>query len=181
LLNIIKPSATRLDGYSIDDKEWSKWSKVDAIPDFRSGFSNPASGYSTALDYATYIGMQKPSWNIMWNEFGFASISRGMNIKPAKEPFCLAAQPHEPGHIAFETPLLELSCQQLSLLPGDQLVFVMGISDSSRREIMLYDLHSKQLAAMAKGYSPVVLLDGTTQELSIKRPGERSRSTSQER
>ena len=171
LLKIVNPAATRLDGYSIGDHEWSTWSKLrlsSADPKFRSRIWGPnTENMATYIDYATHVGLQVPRWHVMWNELGYASINRGINVKRFQGPdddFHLMADPNAIGNLALETPFFELYCARPSLLPHDQLLFEMGIGRLPGRDIMLYDLNTKMLAYVAPGHSPIVLLDGATQE-----------------
>jgi hypothetical protein len=157
LLKILNPTATRLDGYLPSNS----YGRIPAaIVDLTSP---PPPDIDQNLETQSL-----PTWNIYWaygGEIPYFSQS-GIYISPWKP---LRSKKDE-YYLALDTPLLQLWCQHVSLLPGDQLVFDIGMLPfcSYKHDIVIYDLHSKKLASVALGHSPIVLLDGATEAFTGK-------------
>ncbi len=170
LLKILNPSATRLEDYGFyrthRDNSAGEKKKVGEWSAGVAGFLEPT---------AAYVGTKpRPDWYIRFNNMGFVSVNDGIKITRTNDKYATDDSDIWSGKwftLGFETPLLSLWCREVSLLPEDQLVFEIGRTWPTC-EIMLYDLHSKQLAPVASGRSPIVLLDGATEAFSGKLTGE---------
>jgi hypothetical protein len=168
LLRIRNPSATRLDEYDIYRIGTST---SDGVKKSVGEWTNGVAGFPDPA--AVYVGMKpQPPWHIWFNSMGLVSLPEGIKIKPADahDKASYAWDSREWSTLGFETPLLNLWCQHVILLPDDQLVFELG-RQWPKGEIVLYDLHSKQLAPVAAGRSPIVLLDGATEAFTGKLTG----------
>ncbi len=57
--------------------------------------------------------------------------------------------------LGFDTPLAHWFCRNATVMPGDLVVFQLGIDDDS--QVVVLDLHTRQLGFLAMGHGPVVM------------------------
>ena len=60
--------------------------------------------------------------------------------------------------LAFETPFEQWICRNATVLPGNQVVFQLG-QDPSDAEVVILDMEHRNLACLAIGQGPVVVLE----------------------
>lgn len=78
-------------------------------------------------------------------------------------------------NLAFETPFENWIPRNATILPGDQVVFQLGIGE--RAQIVLLDMPTRKLALLAMGHGPAVILQPRAAKPAarpfVRPPGER--------
>ncbi|HEY2584744.1 MAG TPA: hypothetical protein VGI81_03140 [Tepidisphaeraceae bacterium] len=69
-------------------------------------------------------------------------------------------------HLAVDTPFLSWQTRWATVLPGDQVVLQIG------PQITLVDLNTRELAFVAFGYSPVIVLDQAASTPTVSSPAQ---------
>jgi hypothetical protein len=171
LLKILNPTATRLDGYLMSHN----YTVTNFNGHLISGSNTYGAIQAAIVDLTSppppdidqdLETQSPPTWDIYWANDDYGT---GIYIGPWK----LLRSKKDEYYLGLNTPVFHLGCEHVSLLPGDQLVFDISEGFFSKQDIVIYDLHSKKLASVALGHSPIVLLDGATEAFTGKLSNEK--------